>query len=481
MNEIQLRDGLFALFPPDASSDWEDVLRRAERPPRRIRRFTVLLAAAFLLVLAIGSALALSGRLGGLFHGTPVKLTPGERFMLSEIDMNGKVELIAKRGSTAFYVIRGKNGRLCYSIGVIRTHLTPAQRERNQRFGATGCVDPRVFPSRAVPVLDYSFYSFRQGDRELRLDGLQGFAADPVAKIGVIGRDKRIVYSASVEDNVYSAGKKRIRGARGIVAFDKHGKVLWVQCTATRGCGQYKNSPQPKLPSLPQPSPKPKPPLGPLVKQSGTGGGVRVVVLGPKVEANLAGLSSTTEELLKGKRNHVTFTCFKFVKFAGRRYTRGVGLPREYAPVITARFGAALRGRFFAAPFDGCTITGEYGHTWNDALGTHDAVEVPLTARGRRYFIERAVARDIEWLTRARAFYDIRYGVVNVHAAGAAKHLGPHVVVLSGPQATPRLGKLGIWIGPNRRIVLVERASTGRRFYFEIRRGIMYRTNLGGL
>ena len=101
MNEIQLRDGLFELFPPDGASDWEDVLRRAASP-RRVRRLTLLLVAAFLVVLAIGSALALSGRLGGLFHGTLVNdLTPRERFLLTELDMNGKVELIARRNSSA--------------------------------------------------------------------------------------------------------------------------------------------------------------------------------------------------------------------------------------------------------------------------------------------------------------------------------------------------------------------------------------------
>src|SRR5207244_1448228 len=135
MNEIQLRDGLFELFPPDGASDWEDVLRRAASP-RRVRRLTLLLAAAFLVVLAIGSALALSGRFGGLCFGTLVNdLTPRERFLLTELDMNGKVELIAQRGSTAFYVIRRTDGRLCYSMGEVRQHLTPAQREAQFRFG----------------------------------------------------------------------------------------------------------------------------------------------------------------------------------------------------------------------------------------------------------------------------------------------------------------------------------------------------------
>jgi len=89
------------------------------------------------------------------------------------------------------------------------------------------------------------------------------------------------------------------------------------------------------------------------------------------------------------------------------------------------------------------------------------------------------VARDLQWLARARAFYDIRYGVVRVDAAGAARQLGAHVVPLDSPQATPPLGRLGIWIGDGRRVVLIEQAPTGRRFFLELRRGIIYRTNLG--
>src|SRR6266576_2853961 len=167
MNEIQLRDLVFQIFPPEADSDWDEVLRRAKRPSSSLRRLTLLVAVALLAVLAVGSALALTGRLGGLFHGTPVNdLTPRERFMLSEFDMSGKVELIAKRNSHAFYVIRRRDGRICYSVGLISSKkLTPAQKEAATRFnGATGCIDPRIFPSRAVPVLDFSFYSYRRGD-----------------------------------------------------------------------------------------------------------------------------------------------------------------------------------------------------------------------------------------------------------------------------------------------------------------------------
>src|SRR6266511_3143714 len=154
MKEVQLRDLLFEMFPPEADSDWDDVLRRTQGPSSSIRRLALLVAVALLAVLVVGSALALSGRLGGLFHGTPVNdLTPRERFLLSEFDMSGKVELIATRNSSAFYVIRrNSDGRLCYSIGDVRKNLTPAQAEARTRFGGSSCIDPRAFPSKAMPV-----------------------------------------------------------------------------------------------------------------------------------------------------------------------------------------------------------------------------------------------------------------------------------------------------------------------------------------
>jgi hypothetical protein len=486
MNEIQLRDRLFQLFPPETDADWDDVLLRARASSWSFRRFTVLVAVAVLAVLAVGSALALSGRLGGFLHGTPVNdLTPRERFLLSEFDMTGKVELIARRNSKAFYIIRRGDGRLCYSIGDIRKNLTPFQRETRSRFGGTGCVDARIFPSRAVPVLDFSFYSYRRGDPESRLAGLQGFAADPVGRIGVIGRDKRIVFSVPVEDNVYTAGRKGISGARGVVAFDKDGKVLWVQCTAIGrspagpfpggGCGKYKNSSPPDLPPMAQPK-KPAKPSGPVVVQRGSGDGVGVVVRGAQIEAQFGGISPETRRLLQSKEGRINLGCFKLVTVGGTRYGNGVNVTKPFTTILRVRpYGGQT------APFDGCVATGMYGHSWNDGHGTHDAVEVPLTPRGRRYFAERAAARDIAWLARARIFRNIRYAREPLSTTEVVRRLGDHTLPLATPEATPPIGKLGIWLGAENRIVLVERATTGRRLYLEIRRGINYRTNLVGL
>lgn len=489
MNEIQLRDGLFKLFPPDVDADWDDVLLRAKTSSWSLRRLTILVAAAVLAVLAVGSALALSGRLGGLFRGTPVNdVTPRERFLLSEFDMAGRVELIAKRNSSAFYVIRRSDGRLCYSIGDIRKNLTPAQVEGQMRFGGGGCIDPRVFPSKAKPVLDYSFYSRARGDAEWRLVGLRGFAADPVARIGVIGKDNALVSSVPVKDNVYTAGRKAFPGGRGVVGLDKNGRVLWVQCTAmvsspvpqlpSGGCGKYKNSPPPNLPAVTQPV-QPAKPAGFLVVQRGIGDGVSVVVRGAQVEARFAGLSGEKRRLLVFKDGRINLGCFKLVRVGGRVYSRAVGVTTSFAPIVRIRFSPL--GGSFAAPFDGCTVAGTYGHTWNDAHGTHDTIEIALTPKGRRFFTERAVGRDISWLARGRVFRDFRYGHERVSAEEVARRLGSHVVPLANPEATPPVGKLGIWLGDTRRIVLVERATTGRRLYLDIRRGIIYRTNFNGL
>ncbi|MBA3736639.1 MAG: hypothetical protein H0W90_15860 [Actinobacteria bacterium] len=494
MNEIQLRDRLFDLFPPETTADWEDVLHRAKKPPaRRFRRLTLLVAVALLVVLTIGSALALSGRLGGLFHGTPINdLTPRERFQLSEFDMSGKVKLVATRDSTAFYVIRRRDGRLCYSIGRIPSKKpTPFQREVGTRFGGGSCIDSRIFPSKAVPVLDFSFYSLRLGDSEQRLSGLQGFAADPVARVGVIGRDNRIVFSVPVEDNVYSAGRKGIAGARGLVALDKDGKVLWVQCTAgapgapganrSHGCGKYKTSPPPYLPpSKPKPT-SPSKPLGPVVVQHGAKDGVSVVVRGTQVTANFAKISPKKRQLLVFKDGRIVLGCFKLVTVGSRLTSSGTYFTKPFTTIVRLRYWSPSGSRPPTAPFDGCTTMGKYGHTWNDAHGTHDAVEIALTSRGRRFLAERATARDIAWLARARVFREIRYGLLSFDSKAASERLGDHTVPLETPNSTPPKGKLGIWIGGSRRIVLAERTTSGRRLYLEIRGGHIYRTNLIGL
>jgi hypothetical protein len=489
MNEIQLRDSLFELFPPDERADWEGVLRRAGHSRPRMRRLAFVFVLVLLATLAVGSALALSGRLGSLFHGTPVNdITPRERFLMTEFDMNGKVELIARRNGLAFYVIRRQDGRLCYSIGEARTKLTPAQRAGRFRFEGVDC--RRDFPSRAQPVLNQSYFSYKTGAREARMVGVRGFAADAVDRIGVIGRDNEIIFTLPVDKNVYTAGKRGFMGAKGVVALDRDGKVLWVQCYAIGrgvadrfphgGCGKYKNSPLPPVP----PSPPPKRPPEPRnpVRQQGSSDGITFTIRGSHIRADLTRISPSLRRVLVYKNGRVSLGCFKLIRVAGQLNETGTYVGKPLATIVEiSPWNPYGRTPIQYAPFDACTISGNYGHSWGDAHGTRDAVEIPLTARGRAYLAERAVARDLGWLARARVFKPIRYDQRPFTSATAAAWLGEHTVPLPASDSMPPLGKLGIWLGPGRRILLVERAPTGRRLFIDLRRGIMYRTNLLGL
>jgi hypothetical protein len=204
-----------------------------------------------------------------------------------------------------------------------------------------------------------------------------------------------------------------------------------------------------------------------------------VVVRGAQVEARFAGLTAEKRRLLVFKDGRINLGCFKLVTVGGHEYSSAVGISTPFHPIV--RTGLSPLGRSFAAPFDGCTVAGTYGHTWNDAHGTHDTVEIALTPEGRRFYAERAAARDISWLARAGRFREIRYARGPLSTEQVARRLGNQVVPLDSPEKTPPIGKLGVWVGDGRRIVLVERATTGRRLYLEIRRGIIYRTSLDGL
>jgi hypothetical protein len=186
--------------------------------------------------------------------------------------------------------------------------------------------------------------------------------------------------------------------------------------------------------------------------------------------------------LLVSKDGRIVLGCFNLVTIGGRLNSTGTYYTKPVATRIRIDGRGPIGSRaVLTAPFDGCTTMGTYGHTWNDARGTHDTIEIPLTARGRRFLAERATARDIAWLARAHVFHDIRYARQPLSSDQVARRLGSHVVSQRSPGTSPPIGKLGIWLGDPRHIVLVERAITGRRLYLELKDGVKYRTNLLGL
>lgn len=481
-NELTMRT-IRRRLAPSFGADVGRTTRR--RDPRHLRRWVLVVTASLIVALAAGSALALTGHLGGLFGGTAVRdLSAAEQFNLSELaGSKARVTLVATRGGEAFYVIKRKTGGPCYAVGRVQHDVTPAQLQLRgrSRFGVLGCPFAGRsfgFPSKTQPILDYSTY-FGTSVRASRMTRLQGFAADPVTKVGVIDGNNKIAYTVEVSENVYLGVPPSVE-VHGIVALGKDDKLLFVQCVARRGCGRYRPAPAPATSAVRL---HPLPPAVHPVSQHGEAKGAALSVRGIDVTLRLSGLLPQTRRLLESKRGKINITCFKFVRFAGKLFQKGMGVLKPLGATVRIRYTsyAETAGARFVAPFDGCTVTGSYGHTWNDAHGTHDAVEIPLTARGRRFFADRAVARDLAWLARARVFKRVRYANPMPPAAEIARRLGGHVVALPGPRSTPPLGRIGIWTGPGARLVLVGRTPTGTRLFLDYRNGKIYRTNAAEL
>jgi hypothetical protein len=125
----------------------------------------------------------------------------------------------------------------------------------------------------------------------------------------------------------------------------------------------------------------------------------------------------------------------------------------------------------FPAPYDGCEIGGFYGHRWNDAWGTRDAVEIALTARGRHFFNDRAAARDLAYFVRSARVHEIRISA-NPRSGleWFVRRFPGRVVAVDGPNARVPKDVVGFWIGPQT-IVFTATSSTGRRLFVVAKRG----------
>jgi hypothetical protein len=137
----------------------------------------------------------------------------------------------------------------------------------------------------------------------------------------------------------------------------------------------------------------------------------------------------------------------------------------------------------FRAPYDGCEIGGLYGHRWNDAWGTRDAVEIWLTARGRHFFNDRAAARDLAYFVRSGRMHTIRISAnPRPGLEWFARRYPRRVVEMTS--ASDRVPKhmIGFWIGPTT-IVFTTTSPTGRRLFVVGKRGTfkLPSKNLGDL
>lgn len=147
----------------------------------------------------------------------------------------------------------------------------------------------------------------------------------------------------------------------------------------------------------------------------------------------------------------------------------GIGpIPRDGVKWATV-LGHGSRGRtpILRPPFDACELGTGFGRNWLPRFGWHGPLEIPLTKRGSRFFEERAAARELAAFVRSGPMARARRAMKRGASAPAAERLldrsRPYIEVTSH--------------GDRIRASLV--ASTGRRFFIEIRRGRIGRKNVG--
>jgi hypothetical protein len=299
---------------------------------------------------------------------------------------------------------------------------------------------------------------------EIRYVRIDGIAVDQAANVALIDEQDRRVVTVPVRANLYSFPPPYPPGFLRVVALDGAGKEL-----KPRPEWGERQTPPPHL-FGPRATRVERPRLTDPVQRA-TARGVEVaagwnsvvVVDGTRIEAR-------ARKLLTGRT--IGVSCF--VLSANHRQTRSAGVSTGWE----AKIAFKLLG--IKAPLDGCQLQGSYGHRWRDQYGTHSAVEVPFTDRARRYFENRAAARDLALFVRSRKTQQLRKQTGGELIAALRQAYGDEVRVLESERATLPAGVVGVWTRGNR-TVFSERSTVGVRFFVELTDGKVTKENVRGL
>jgi hypothetical protein len=136
-------------------------------------------------------------------------------------------------------------------------------------------------------------------------------------------------------------------------------------------------------------------------------------------------------------------------------------------------------------PFAGCFVSGSYGRRWDDPRGQHAPAEIAFTETARRFFDERAVARDLALFSRSPKLKTLRRAMKNGSAAPPAARiragLPTRVVALAEQHQLPNRGEIGIWSDRGGRVEVAAQAASGKRLFIRMREGRIDAHNLEGL
>jgi hypothetical protein len=368
--------------PAQAFGDWDDVLARAGVRRRRNTRLPIVAAAAAVVLVVLSASPALGiltrliGRIDVPFTGKPNAPTRIQRqfFDMSVAAPPGmgpqaiasQTRRVGVLGGHALYVAPTKGGGYCFEfergIGGCSTARAP------RPLSTTWSFSQRRGGPAEIRAVAGEVHSPRV--RSLRLD----YADGTTQELSFIWVSKPIDAGFFLQHLTTSHGS-----VKAIVALDAAGRVV---DSDTSVVGPVRVPPHAGTPrQLPPPKPYPAP-TAPL--QQGSAPGITVVV----------GANGVAEfRTSNPKYVHASWGCLKFM-----RYHQVVPFELGTAPQ-THRAGRIRLGGL-PLPVDGCEVQEGYGHVWPDPHGYHSAVEIAFTARTRRFFADRAAARELALFVR---------------------------------------------------------------------------------
>jgi hypothetical protein len=260
------------------------------------------------------------------------------------------------------------------------------------------------------------------------------------------------------------------KGATAALLLDSKGHVLARQA--------FRLAPPVPRPPMPQPAPSQAPRTLPPAQsvtlrpplQRGSAGGVAVVAgKNASVRFEIGSLPANVRRLVSG--HGVSYGCFRLTREFGIFTVRGFSVVGALAPSVGLRFAGV------GTPFDGCELQGGYGHTWPDALRSHSAAEIALTPAGRRYFAERAAARDLALFVRSRRMHELRKLTGSRLVNALLGTYGGRIAQLRSLSAKPGAHRVG-YVPTATGATFVEWSPTGRRFTVTVKGGKIVRENL---
>jgi hypothetical protein len=481
MSELLLGEGLDRLVPPvDERADWDDVLRRSGVVARRRRpRRRALLALAAVLVLTIGVLatpafgvqrllLDLLGRKNVSFANSAsapnvvkkqfLDLSLGAPPSLSPEVIASQARVVATFSVAGhprkLWVAPTRRGGYCYTFehafGGCRQ--TAAQRRR-ARFGVTWMGKSANVPASMLVIRVGGDITAPQATKIVA-----SYADGTSADVPFVWVSKPIAagfYSYDIPVAHWTKAHRLLR----LRLYDAHGRMLGGQSFPFT----HAPLPHPRLPthiSTPAarvlPTQPPVPPAQPV--QRGSAAGFAVVVgRNGSVQFTQTG---TTPVLRRLDGHSAGYSCFRLTREFGIFTVRGDGEGGRFAPSV----GFALSG--VGRPLDGCEVQASFGRRWPDPIGDHAAVEIPLSAAGRRYFADRAAARDLALFVRSRRMHTLRreHGNALLRDVRAAYPALAHSRIRIAPTSTGA--------------VYSETSPTGRRFSVTVSHGRIAKQNL---